>query len=143
MKRTSIIAIFFMLLMLVSTFAFSFLQSTMSPSSEEVELPEKNIIDYELTVEQENLAFSRGMTIAKFYYYIGCMECNNQLSFLDYMAKQFSDQIILEELTTNRTTSLNIKSYYGEKNFLNATQDQMFKAFCDLMAKPPITCAVR
>lgn len=141
--KTGVVALFFILLMLVSTFAFSFLQSIRVPSSGKVTLPERNIIDYELTVDQENLALSRGMTIAKFYYYTGCMECNEQLSFLEYMAKQFPEQIILEEIMTNRTTSLSIESYYGQKNLVNATQEQMFQAFCDVMVKPPVACAVR
>jgi len=141
--KTGVVAIFFILLMLISTFAFSLLQSVRVPSSGKVTLPERNIIDYELAADQESLALSRGMTVAKLYYYIGCMECNEQLSFLEYMARQFPDQIILEEIITNRTTSLSISSYYGQKNLVNATQEQMLKAFCDVMAKPPITCAVR
>jgi len=141
--KTSIVAIFFIFIMLFSTFAFSFLQTVWRPSEEEVTLPRENIIDYELTIEQEALALRLGKTIAKFYYYTGCLECGDRLSLLEYMAQQFSDQIIVEEILTDGTTSLSIRSYYGEKNLVDATQEQIFDAFCELMTKPPIVCATR
>jgi hypothetical protein len=129
--------------MVASTFAYTAVQTFTNQKSGQVKLPDKNVIDYELDSEQENLALTSGLTLAKIYYYSGCVDCNTKMSFLEYIASQYPDQIIVEEVMTNRTTSLSIKSYYGQKNFVNATQDQMFKAFCDVMVQPPITCAVK
>ena|SRR3990170_5362560 len=142
-KKTGIIAIFFMLIMLLSTFAFSFIQSGNTSDSGPATLPEDNIIYYELTFDQENLAIGKGFTVAKFYYYTTCIDCGDRLSLLEYMANNFPSQVMVQEITTNGTTSLSMRSYLGEKNLVNATQEQIFKAFCDLMVKPPITCAVQ
>lgn len=143
LPKKRFLAIFFAILMLFSTFAYSFLQS-IRPVREEVELPKENIINYELSVEQESLALRNGKTIATFYYYAGCLECSQELSFLESMARQFPDQIILEEiLGQENIKSLSITSLNGQESFTNATQDQIFDAFCDIMIRPPIVCATR
>ena len=143
LPKMKVAAIFLIFIMLFSTFAFTFLQSVNPPAREEVSLPESNIIDYELTIEQERLALNLGRTISTFYYYNGCLECTNQLSFLEYMAEQFPDQVIVERILTEGTTSLTITSYNGQKLLTNATQEEMFDVFCELMIKPPIVCATR
>jgi len=127
--------------MVFSTFAFSLLQS-FNPTQSQITLPEENIIDYELTPEQESVLLQNWKTIAKFYYYSGCVECTNQLSFLESMANQFPNQIILQETLSNRT-SLTIIGYYGHRNLVNATQEEIFDAFCELMIDPPVTCITR
>lgn len=127
--------------MVFSTFAFSLLQS-FSPVEKPITLPEENIINYELTPEQESILLQNGKTIAKFYYYSGCVECTTQLSFLESIANQFSNQIILQETLSNRT-SLTIIGYYGQENLINATQEEIFDTFCELMINPPVACITR
>lgn len=136
-------AIFLIFIMGFSTIAFAFLQTVMSPPRQEVRLPGSNIIDYELTIEQERLALNLGRTVATFYYYNGCLECTEQLAFLEYMTNEFSDQVIVEKILTEKTTSLSITSYNGQELLNDATQEEMFDAFCELMTKPPIVCATR
>lgn len=142
LPKLKVAAMFLIFIMVFSTFAFTLLQS-INPPQGEVKLPEGNIVKYELTIEQEKLALNLGKTIAKFYYYNGCLECASQLGFLESAANQFSDQVIVEEILTDKTTSLSITSYYGQRMLTNATQEQMLDAFCELMIKPPIICATR
>jgi len=125
-----------------SSFIALFLLQSFSPAQKQITLPEENIINYELTPEQENLLLQNGKTIAKFYYYSGCIECTNQLSFLESMANQFSNQIILQQVLSERA-SLTIIGYYGHRNLVNATQEEIFDVFCELMIDPPITCITR
>jgi hypothetical protein len=143
MSKT-VIALVFMFLMVASTFAFTALQSFKGagPSSS-ASLPSTNVINYELTAAQENTAITSGYTLAKFYHYSACSDCAFKMSFLEYMAKQYPTQIFLEEIETNRTTSLIMTSYIGQKTFANATQDQMLNAFCSLMSNPPAVCAIK
>jgi len=142
-SKHSFLAMFFIILMLVSTFAYTFLRSVNNPTKK-ITLPEQNIIDFELTADQEVYAYSQGKTVAKFYYYSGCLECSEQLSFLESLANQFSDQVILEEiLTKDGTHKLTITSYYGQRNLDDATDEEILDVFCELMVRPPVMCATR
>lgn len=127
--------------MIFSTFAYSFLQ-TLRPGEQEITLPEKNIIGYELTAQQESYLLGLGKTLLKYYYYTGCLECTSQINLLEGAANQFSDQIILEEISTNRT-SLTVMSYYGQKDLTNITQENLLDVLCEMMTRPPTICVIR
>ncbi|MDI6798863.1 MAG: hypothetical protein QMD12_02610 [Candidatus Aenigmarchaeota archaeon] len=144
----TVIALVFIFLMVGSTIAYSILKSLglTGQTGYAVKLPEKNIIDYELDIETEKFLLDRGVTIVKLYYVQACPECLRQKSFLESFANQYSNQIILEEILSNKTTSipnLIISSYRGQRILENATDEEMIDAFCDLMLKPPVGCAVR
>jgi len=144
-KRIAVVvmALFFMFLMVGSMFVPGATRQSSNQNS--VTLPSTNMVEYELTTEQENLALQNGKTILKFYYTQACIQCINQKPFLESIANQFSDQIILEEVINQneRPSTLLVFSYYSQKNLFNATSGQMIDTVCDVMLKPPASCAVR
>ena len=142
-EKMKIAAIFIVFLMVFSSFAFIFVQTINPTPEKKVTLPTGNIVEHELEIDQERLALNMGKTIAKYYYYNGCLECIDKLAFLEYMASQFSGQIIIEKILTDSSASVTITSYYGQKILTNATQEEMMDAFCDLMIEPPIGCVTR
>jgi hypothetical protein len=121
------------------------LRQTTSSTQPSATLPSTNVVEYELTTDQENLAVQDGKTILKFYYTQSCIECINQKPFLESIANQFSDQIILEEVISQneRPSTLLVFSYYSQKNLFNATSGQIIDTVCDVMLKPPASCAAR
>lgn len=137
------------ILMFVSTFASPFIQgfniqrSPLSPT-ESVTLPEDNIIDYELTREQEVYAMRLGKTIMKFEYSTACVDCLAQKAFVESIANQFRDQVILEELARDVDLPLlTMSSYYGHKLLTNATNDEIVDAMCAVLTDPPIFCTTK
>jgi hypothetical protein len=137
-------ALFFIFLMIGSMFVPGLRQSSIS-NQNSVTLPSSNIVESELTPEQENLAMQDGKTILKFYYTKACIECINQKPFLESIANQLSDQVILEEVINQneKVPTLLVFSYYSQKNLFNATSDQIINTVCDVMLKPPPSCIVR
>ena len=148
-KKSAWTGIMLIILMLGSTFAYAIIQGLgfYRPSSpSEVELPTANIIDYELTTEQESYAMRIGKTILKFEYATVCTECLNQKALVESIAneKDFSGQIILEEIIKNVDKSvLTITSSYGRNILTNVTADEVINSVCSLLTEPPIYCTVR
>jgi hypothetical protein len=135
-NKRMIAAVFFIFLMAGSTAVYSLLQA-FRPQSQTIELPTSNIINYDLTVEQKSYLLGKGKTIIEARYYTGCVEC--QLSYLGSLANQYSDQVILEELLSDKY-EITIISYFGQKDLTNATQDKIFSSLCELMVSPPPIC---
>lgn len=144
-KKTGIIAIVIMFLMVGSTLAYSFLQSVRTPKTNQTSLPEKNIIDYELTLDQENTLIQNGVTVAKFSYSTSCIECLQYKSSLESLTNQFSNQMILEEISGNTDMSLTLTSLRNPSGIMlkNMTNDNIANALCKVLTQPPIGCAVR
>lgn len=147
-KKSAWVGLILIILMLVSTFAYAIIQGLgfYRPSGEEVELPTNNIIDYELTREQESYAIRLGKTIVKFEYATTCIECLNQKAFVESIANEgdFSNQIILEEIVEDvDEPTLTITSAYGRRILTNATSDEIINSVCDLLTEPPVFCTVR
>ncbi len=136
-NKTTIAALFFIFLMAGSTAVYSLLQAIKPQNGSSIELPTSNIIDYDLTVEQKSYLLRNGKTVIEARYYTGCTEC--QLSYLESLANQYSDQVILEELLTNKY-EITIISYFGQEDLANATQNQIFNSLCKLMVSPPPIC---
>jgi hypothetical protein len=140
-SKKVVIAIIFIFLMTGSTLTYIFLQ-VFAPATQEMELPESNIIDYELTPEQESYLLAYGKTIFRFTYNLTCTECLNQKALLESLTNQFSDQLILQEIKGG-SSSLTITSRYGEENLKSITQDSVIDSMCRLMVSQPIGCIRR
>lgn len=146
MKKSAIIGIFFIVLMLGSTIAYSIMSAIRTPQSQdETKLPDTNIIDYNLTANQEEILLQNGRVIARFTYSINCLECLQQKSYLESFAKQYSDQIFLEEIkdATVQNSTLAVNSLRGSDTLTNITQENVLNVFCDLMLQPPVDCVLR
>jgi hypothetical protein len=143
-------AALFIFLMTASMFAGPLLQSFSGGNGEKkTELPTTSIVEYELTTEQESQLKLNGKTIIKFYHNLACESCLTEKQFFESLTtqKEFSDQIMLEEITSNNTAELpsaSIYSYIGQKFLVKGyTQNDVIDALCSVMIKPPVLCAVK
>ena len=144
LTKSKIIGIFFIILMLIPAYSFISGIRTSQPPTEST-LPGTNIIDYELTAQQEELLLQNGKVVAKFVYSVNCLECLQQKSYLESFAKQYSNQIFLVEISnaTSQKSTLIVNSLRGSDTLTNVTQENILNAFCELMLQPPIDCALR
>lgn len=147
MKKSMLIGLFLMAIMLSSTLIY-FLSSLVS----QPKLPEGNVVDYELNVEQKNLALRQGRVLMEFFYGKDCGNCQEKISLLDFLASQYKDKTFLEKILTNRSVPvLNIigfnitenKVYLDERNLEgeNITEKKVMDILCEVMIIPPVECA--
>ncbi|MEM5790862.1 MAG: hypothetical protein QXP77_02350 [Candidatus Aenigmatarchaeota archaeon] len=137
--KSAIISGFLIFLMLGSTLTYFFM-NLLSPTGR-VTLPEKNIIDFELSFEQENLAIRQGKTLVKFFYSNECEGCFEKKDYLENLANKYKDQIILQEILLNISSyEIRFSSFYGQKILKNSSEEEIFKTFCDIMFSPPAEC---
>lgn len=131
------IGLLLIILMLVSTMAYALLNSIYYSGIKKVELPERNILDYELNEEEKTLALQRGKTLVTLRCSENCTELKN---FLESFARQ-EKQIILQEVSGEE--ELSVFSLVGGKNVRNATIDSAYDLLCRYMLQPPVDCALR
>lgn len=114
--------------------------------SERVEIPAQPIIDYRLSPAQLSEALSRGLTVMTYTYDRNCLECLNERVDIEQIAlsKDFQNQIILEEVSrSSGNSTLEISSYFGSKTFDEFDTNSTIDSLCELVALPPLGCAVR
>ncbi|MEM5834557.1 MAG: hypothetical protein QXQ69_01765 [Candidatus Aenigmatarchaeota archaeon] len=114
----------------------------LSPTASTIKLPEKNIIDYELGINEEKYLLERGVTIVKAYFPRNCLDCLEIKNYLESFVNQNSNQIIMQELDSN-STKIIIRSYRGQNVLENTTQEEIFESFCELMLQPPANCVLK
>jgi len=51
------------------------IEAFLKPTGSAIKLPEKNIIDYELGINEERFLLERGVTIVKAHYQKNCIDC--------------------------------------------------------------------
>ena len=146
LKKSTLAGVFLIFITLGSTFAIGAYQS-LSPSqaSDGVELPERDIIDYSLTSEQQRYLTLHGFTVVEIEYSLACQNCTSTKTRLEAAVGQFQGQMILSELIVADSASLplvRMDSSYGSMVFNNPTPDQLASAFCDLLYSPPASCAL-
>jgi len=146
MDKKTVISLFFMFLMVGSTVTYALLQAVKQPE-QQVELPSSNVVDYELTEEQESLLMQNGKVILKYLYSQSCDGCLQKKNVLDSVAadETFSGQVVIEQVLSSKQglPLLTIVSYKGQKVLTNYTNEDLLDALCELMVQPPVGCAVR
>jgi hypothetical protein len=146
LSKKTIISLFIGFIMLGSTAAYAFMQGFRWENNN-VEVPNTNIINHELTQEQENALAQNGKTILKFYYSMTCDGCLQKKNVLENSVNDdtFSKQLVLEEITSSKPSlpMLVVLSYKGQKVLGNYTNEELIDSLCDLMVQPPVGCAVR
>lgn len=137
------IGLFLIAVMLFSTFAYAVIQS-LSPK-QNTQLPESNIIDYQLDPNLRNALIQYGATVITFEYNMGCNNCINQKATLEFFANEYKQQIWLEEIVDESldVSKITISSVYGEDNVVDANETQLYNSLCKLMVSPPVTCALQ
>jgi len=147
----TIAAIIFIVLMMGSTIAYTFIQAYQlglgpGSSSSQVKLPDTNIIDYDLSIDQEQLALSQDITIMKYSYSPTCTQCLTLVNQLEGLATQLGNQVFLENLVTqtgNQTAVLTMTSSQNSKIYTNPTTNDIIDGMCSVLVKPPLDCTLR
>lgn len=131
------VGLLIILLYLISLFAYAGLQSVRRTTP-----PQNNIIHYSLDPGLRNALIQNGATIIRFEYNENCNGCLEQRFYLEKIAEEFKQQVLLEEIV-NATVDIpitTIASRYGNHTLVNATQDEIFDSLCELMTFPPVAC---
>jgi len=149
LNAMTIAAILFMVLMLGSTIAYSFIQAInygLGGGSSKTQLPSTNIIDYQLSIDQEQLLLTQGKTVMKYSYSSTCVECLTFANQLEGLANSMSGQVFVEKLlqtSANQTAALTLTSSQNSKIYSNPTTNDLIDGLCDVLISPPVDCAVR
>jgi len=139
-KINKYISLAMMAIFAFSSIAYSLIQSNRFGSTQQtVELPENNIINYKLNDNQRYLAIQKGYTII-------LLEYNDTLDpvkgTLESYASKLKNQIILEEIQSNRTY-VDFQSMRGELDLLDPSVNQTVDVLCEILLNPPMECALR
>jgi hypothetical protein len=146
MKKSSLIGIFLLLLMVSSTLIY-FISVLLQPS-----LPEGNIVNYELEIQQKNLVLRQGKVLMEFFYGKDCQDCQEKIYFLEDFAKQYQDKVFLEKIMINESVpklhfigfNVTENRVYLQEKLLegeNIKEENVKDVFCEVALYPPVECA--
>jgi len=135
--KPAVVALIMLGLYIISTFAYIGLQSFRSNENSD-----SNIIHFRLDNYTRYNIVQQGGTIITFEYDGKCSNCDYQKYFLEKAAADYKNQLILEDILNSTFTSskLTIESRYGNRTFIDPTENETFYALCDLLAMPPTSC---
>jgi hypothetical protein len=145
----TIAALIFIVLMVGSSIAFTFIQASqlgLTGGSSQVTLPSTSIIDYELSLDQEQLALQKGMTIIKYSYSSTCTQCLTVVNQLEGVANQFNTQVYLENLASQSANDASVLTFTSSQNskiYNNPTTNNIIDGLCAALIQPPIECTLR
>lgn len=146
LKGGKLISILLLLIMLLSTITGFALQALTTDNQGagqgSVQLPDTNIIDYELTAEQKDQLIRNGKTVMEYRYQLACDNCTTERGYLGAFVNEYPDQLFLQEIVDNSAAQsrLEISSFYGRRLLTQPTPDDMLDALCNIMADPPPRC---
>jgi len=146
-NKKKYVSLILMFLMLGSTITFGALQAFRTwrqpESTPAPELPATNVVAYEITAKQRNYMLRLGRTILEYRYQLACAECADQRGYIEAAARDFPDQIFVQEIVDNSANNptLAMTSYYGDELLTNPSNEEILDALCRLMTDPPIICA--
>lgn len=140
LNKSSLIGLFLIAVMILSTFAYAVLQAFYPRT----ELPKSNIIDYRLDRTVAEALIQSGATLITFEYSSTCNNCLDQKFILESVAKENEQQIFLEEILDEslNQSRLIIASAYGSQELTDPTDQQITSTLCMLMVAPPAQCAL-
>ncbi len=141
--KASWVGLFLIATMLFSTFAYAVIQSFYPKQN--VELPETNIINYQLDANLKDALIQYGATIITFEYNLGCNNCVDQKYALEFFANEYKEQTWLEEILDDMLDEsiITISSVYGEDILADANETEIVNSLCRLMVTPPVACALQ
>lgn len=115
-------------------------------SQQQTQLPNANIINYDLSDNQKNMLKQQDKTLMIFQYPQNCSECAQQKSLLESFvtSSPFSDQLFLEELGNSQDNStLYIDGVYWQNTLTSITQDTVTQSLCNAVFTQPTFCALQ
>jgi len=145
-KKSALVGLVLILLMVSSTIYY-FLFSIVSQPT----LPEGNVVDYELSLEQKNLVLRQGKVLMEFFYGSSCQNCQEKRSFLEFIANEYKDKVFLEKISLNYSTpELGIVGFNMSENKIyldarrlagaNFTEANVRAILCNVTIYPPLEC---
>jgi hypothetical protein len=132
-KKIGYLLIFVMVL---SSFAYAFIQGYYAPTNKDQELPKERKISF-LSENQRILAISQGYTIIYLNYTSPNSEVRSYLNSLTINYK-----VYLIENQSNEDY-LKIESLKGSREIKNPTLNQTIDLLCKIMIDMPIDCVLR
>jgi len=133
------IALVFVLLMMGSTIGL-FVEIILRPSNQ-VEIPQSRVIKYHLTEAQVKILLANYQTILEYNYPPNCFDCNSFLTSLEQWTMSSDDQIYLQEIQIDGSSSkLTIVSLRGQKTLYDPTKDDARAEICDLLISRSLFC---
>jgi hypothetical protein len=138
-ERKKFISLFMIFLFIGSTIAYGFMRGFRREETQSTNLPKTNIIEYELTEEQETYLIQRGVTIVKFYHSEGCIKCLEWKNELENIANKVPRQLLLEEINSDENR-IEMFSLRGSVTLTNPTKEEILKNVCNILWDPPGWC---
>lgn len=129
-----IICLLLILVMFLSTFAYSLTQK-LGSSKEEESLPAEKIVSF-LSEKQRALAISNGFTII----YLNYTSHNEVKAYLEGFGKTYRIYLIENFADEN---SLKVESLKGSREIKNPTLNQTINLLCQIMIERPLECIMR
>ena len=137
-KKMKIVALFFIVLMFGSTFAYG-IMSLFNQPTEQLQIPGEKIINFELNKGQRSYLMRRGYTWVEYRYSSGCLECIDVRENLEKLTMTSDGQIYLQELLSDEN-KITVTSLNGQKSVTNPTIDQTEDEICNLLMQRSIWC---
>jgi hypothetical protein len=140
------------LVMLLSTIGFAWTSSFSDTTTKTTtpEIPNTNVIDYELTIAQKTILLQNGITVVEYLYdpKEKCENCAEIKGILEALAAQFSDQVMLSEIRVSSADYIDLPRVRMESGMgewsprENVTSQLVLDGFCAVAVYPPIGCAL-
>lgn len=134
-----VIALFFIVLMFGSTFAYG-LMSLFNQPTDQIQIPQDKILTYELTEQQKTYLLRRYFTLIEYRYSSGCMDCISMKNELERITLNSDGQIYLQEILSEGSDGVTITSLNGAKTITNPTINETQEAVCNLLLQRPVWC---
>ncbi len=138
-KKMKIIALFFIVLMFGSTFAYG-IMSFFNQPTDQLQIPQDKILNYELTDQQRTYLLGRYFTLIEYRYSSGCLECIGMKNDLERITLNSEGQIYLQEILSDGSEKITITSLNGAKTLTNPTINQTEDVICNILLQRPIWC---
>lgn len=149
LNARKVAAILFMVLMVGTLGAYAVSQAgqlgLLGSQNQKVTLPSTNILDSELTTDQQQLALSQGFTIIKYTYPATCAQCLTIENQLESVASQPSSAVFLERIISQSQNGSSLV-FTGPQNsavYTNPTTDNIIDGMCATFYNPPSSCILR
>lgn len=140
-----IVALFFIIVMLVSTITFAVLSAfnpTQQTSAEE--LLKKKVWNSRLAPEVHDYLLQSGYTILAYYYGKDCTECENIKNELESMTENANGQIYLQEIASEKSNenTLEVRNFFTDtqESLENPTTDDINTIVCKALSDTPFWC---
>jgi len=140
-KKTKTMAFFFIILMFGSTFAYAILSSFGGQDEgSQISIPQDKVLNYELNDQQKTTLLRGYYTLIEYRYSSGCMECISMKNELERITFNSDGQIYLQEILSDGSDRVTIKSLNGAKTITKPTINETQEAVCNLLLQRPIWC---